>query len=137
MKNTDNVVEFLRLLSLDVSLGAAAQHAASQADAPLALARLATAQGLPCSAADWSAFARSCLDSSNLTEQEQDAAPAEPAIWQLVQDPAHGTGIPASSITRVIGIVTQPEGGAPVVGHVVGDLAPRAPLGLVPYPSGS
>lgn len=43
--NTDNVVEFLRLLSLDVSLGAAAQHAASQADAPLALARLATAHG--------------------------------------------------------------------------------------------
>ena len=39
--NTDNVVEFLRLLSLDVTLGAAAQHAASQADAPQALARMA------------------------------------------------------------------------------------------------
>ena len=37
--NTDNVVEFLRQLSLDVSLGAAAQQAASQRDAPLALAR--------------------------------------------------------------------------------------------------
>ena len=45
--NTDNVVEFLRQLSLDVSLGAAAQQAASQRDAPLALARLATAHGLP------------------------------------------------------------------------------------------
>ena len=44
--NTDNVVEFLRQLSLDVSLGAAAQQAASQRDAPLALARLATAHGL-------------------------------------------------------------------------------------------
>ena len=32
--NSDNVVEFLRLLSLDVSLGAAAQHAAGQ---PLSL----------------------------------------------------------------------------------------------------
>ncbi len=132
MQNADNVVEFLRLLSLDVSLGAAAQHAASQADAPLALARLATAHGLPCNASDWSAFARGCLDSS-----EQDAAPEEPAIWQLVQDPAHGTDIPAGSITRVIGIITQPEGGAPVVGQVVGDLAPRAPLGLAPYSSGS
>ena len=59
--NTDNVVEFLRQLSLDVSLGAAAQQAASQRDAPLALARLATAHGLPCSAADWSAFTRGCL----------------------------------------------------------------------------
>ena len=135
MKNTDNVVEFLRLLSLDVSLGAAAQHAAAQADAPLALARLATAHGLPCNASDWSAFARSCLDSSELVDQ--DAIPAEATIWQLVQDPAHGTDIPASSITRVIGIITQPEGGAPVVGHVVGDLAPRAPLGLAPYSSGS
>ncbi|WP_447918685.1 hypothetical protein [Achromobacter aegrifaciens] len=135
MKNTDNVVEFLRLLSLDVSLGAAAQHAASQADAPLALARLATAHGLPCNASDWSAFARSCLDSSD--QNEPDAIPVEATIWQLVQDPAHGTDIPASAITRVIGIVTQPEGGAPVVGHVVGDLAPRAPLGLAPYSSGS
>jgi len=135
MKNTDNVVEFLRLLSLDVSLGAAAQHAAAQADAPLALARLATAHGLPCNASDWSAFARSCLDSPELVDQ--DAIPAEATIWQLVQDPAHGTDIPASSITRVIGIITQPEGGAPVVGHVVGDLAPRAPLGLAPYSSGS
>jgi hypothetical protein len=55
-----------------------------------------------------------------------------------VQDPAHGTGIPASAITRVIGIITQPEDGAtPVVGHVVGDLAPRPPLGMAPYPSGS
>ncbi|WP_088154874.1 hypothetical protein [Achromobacter xylosoxidans] len=135
MKNADNVVEFLRLLSLDVSLGAAAQHAASQADAPLALARLATAHGLPCNASDWSAFARSCLDNSDLTKQN--AIPDEATIWQLVQDPAHGTDIPASAITRVIGIVTQPDGGEPVVGHVVGDLAPRAPLGLAPYTSGS
>ena len=132
--NTDNVVEFLRLLSLDVTLGAAAQHAASQADAPQALARLATAHGLPCSAADWSAFARSCLDTTNETDQETGVADA--AIWQLVQDPAQGTGIPASSITRVIGIITQP-GGPPVVGHVVGDLAPRAPAGMTPYPSSS
>lgn len=134
--NSDNVVEFLRLLSLDVSLGAAAQHAAGQADAPLALARLATAHGLPCSASDWSFFARSCLDSSSATLT--DAGPADAIVWQLVQDPAHGTGIPASAITRVIGIITQPEdGAAPVVGHVVGDLAPRAPLGMAPYPSGS
>jgi len=133
---SDNVVEFLRLLSLDVSLGAAAQHAAGQADAPLALARLATAHGLPCSASDWSVFARGCLDSSSATLT--DAGPADATVWQLVQDPAHGTGIPASAITRVIGIITQPENGAtPVVGHVVGDLAPRAPLGMAPYPSGS
>lgn len=58
-------------------------------------------------------------------------------IWQLVQDPAHGTDIPASAITRVIGIITQPDGGPPVVGHVVGDLAPRTPLGMAPYPTGS
>ncbi len=134
--NSDNVVEFLRLLSLDVTLGSAAQHAASQADAPLALARLATAHGLPCSASDWSFFARSCLDSS--IETMTDAGPADATVWQLVQDPANGTGIPASSITRVIGIISQPEaGGPPVVGHVVGDLAPRAPLGMVPYPTGS
>lgn len=132
--STDNVVEFLRLLSLDVSLGAAAQHAAGQADAPLALARLATAHGLPCNASDWSFFARSCLDTSN--EADGDAAPSA-TIWQLVQDPAHGTDIPANAITRVIGIITQPEGGPPVVGHVVGDLAPRSPLGMSPYPSGS
>lgn len=133
--NSDNVVEFLRLLSLDVSLGAAAQHAAEQPDAPLALARLATSHGLPCSASDWSFFARSCLDAS--TQAETDGAPASATIWQLVQDPAHGTDIPASAITRVIGIITQPEGGPPVVGHVVGDLAPRAPLGMAPYPTGS
>ncbi len=132
--NTDNVVEFLRLLSLDVTLGAAAQHAASQADAPLALARLATAHGLPCNASDWSFFARSCLDTA--TETQTDGPPSA-TIWQLVQDPAHGTDIPAGAITRVIGIITQPEGGPPVVGHVVGDLAPRAPLGLSPYPTGS
>ncbi|MCW0210713.1 hypothetical protein WHX56_13495 [Achromobacter veterisilvae] len=133
--NTDNVVEFLRLLSLDVTLGAAAQQAASQADAPQALARLATAHGLPCSAADWSSFARSCLDTTHSADQE--SGMAEAAIWQLVQDPAQGTGIPASAITRVIGIITQPEGGPPVVGHVVGDLAPRAPAGMAPYPSSS
>ncbi|WMD23423.1 hypothetical protein RAS12_13940 [Achromobacter seleniivolatilans] len=133
--NTDNVVEFLRLLSLDVSLGAAAQHAASQADAPLALARLATAHGLPCNASDWSFFARSCLDTPEDTDT--DASPTGAIIWQLVQDPAHGTAIPASAITRVIGIITQPDGGPPVVGHVVGDLAPRTPLGMAPYPSGS
>ncbi|MFF7397030.1 hypothetical protein ACFZAI_11300 [Achromobacter sp. NPDC008082] len=131
---TDNVVEFLRLLSLDVSLGAAAQHAASQADAPLALARLATAHGLPCNASDWSFFARSCLDTSAVADTEADAPPSA-TIWQLVQDPAHGTDIPASAITRVIGIITQPDGGPPVVGHVVGDLAPRSPLGVSPYPS--
>jgi len=91
--NSDNVVEFLRLLSLDVTLGSAAQHAASQADAPLALARLATAHGLPCSASDWSFFARSCLDSS--IETVTDAGPADATVWQLVQDPAHGTGIHA------------------------------------------
>jgi len=130
--NTDNVVEFLRLLSLDVSLGAAAQHAASQADAPLALARLATAHGLPCNASDWSFFARNCLDTS--ADADAEAVPSA-TIWQLVQDPAHGTDIPASAITRVIGIITQPEGGPPVVGHVVGDLAPRSPLGVSPYPS--
>jgi len=130
--NTDIVVEFLRLLSLDVSLGAAAQHAASQADAPLALARLATAHGLPCNASDWSFFARSCLDTS--ADADAEAVPSA-TIWQLVQDPAHGTDIPASAITRVIGIITQPEGGPPVVGHVVGDLAPRSPLGVSPYPS--
>lgn len=135
MMNTDNVVEFLRLLSLDVSLGTAAQHAASQADAPLALARLATAHGLPCSASDWSFFARSCLDSTELVDGDAGAASA--TIWQLVQDPAHGTAIPASAITRVIGIITQPEGAPPVVGHVVGDLAPRAPLGMAPHPQGS
>lgn len=129
--NTDNVVEFLRLLSLDVSLGAAAQHAASQADAPLALARLATAHGLPCNASDWSFFARSCLDTS--ADADAEAVPSA-TIWQLVQDPAQGTAIPASAITRVIGIITQPEG-PPVVGHVVGDLAPRSPLGVSPYPS--
>jgi len=133
--NSDNVVEFLRLLSLDVSLGAAAQHAAGQPDAPLALARLATAHGLPCSASDWSFFARSCLDTSAQTQE--DADPAGATIWQLVQDPAHGTDIPASAITRVIGIITQPEGGPPVVGHVVGDLASRTPLGMAPYPTGS
>ncbi|EHK65115.1 hypothetical protein [Achromobacter arsenitoxydans] len=133
--NTDNVVEFLRMLSLDVSLGAAAQHAASQADAPLALARLATAHGLPCTASDWSFFARNCLDSSDLVDG--DVGGANTTIWQLVQDPAHGTTIPASAITRVIGIITQPEGGAPVVGHVVGDLAPRAPTGMAAHPSSS
>lgn len=106
--NTDNVVEFLRLLSLDVSLGAAAQHAASQADAPLALARLATAHGLPCSASDWSVFARSCLDAPDSTET--DGFSGDARIWQLVQDPGQGTSMPASAITRVIGIVTQPEG---------------------------
>uniref|UniRef100_UPI0028A9C1CB hypothetical protein n=1 Tax=Achromobacter sp. TaxID=134375 RepID=UPI0028A9C1CB len=95
--NSDNVVEFLRLLSLDVSLGAAAQHAAGQPDAPLALARLATAHGLPCSASDWSFFARSCLDTS--TETQGDVDPVA-TIWQLVQDPAHGTDIPAIAITR-------------------------------------
>ena len=83
--NTDNVVEFLRQLSLDVSLGAAAQQAASQRDAPLALARLATAHGLPCSAADWSAFTRGCLDESNASLTDIEAADA--VIWQLVQDP--------------------------------------------------
>ena len=133
--NTDNVVEFLRLLSLDVTLGAAAQHAASQADAPQALARLATAHGLPCSAEDWSCFARNCLGVPQHDDAESESDDA--AIWQLVQDPAQGTGIPASSITRVIGIITQPEGGPPVVGHVVGDLAPRAPAGMTPYPSSS
>ena len=120
------------MLSLDVSLGTAAQHAASQADAPLALARLATAHGLPCTASDWSFFARNCLDSSDLVDT--DVGGANATIWQLVQDPAHGTAIPASAITRVIGIITQPEGGAPVVGHVVGDLAPRAPAGMAPHP---
>lgn len=136
--NTDNVVEFLRLLSLDVSLGAAAQHAASQADAPLALARLATAHGLPCNASDWSFFARSCLDTSTQADAATVTdAPPSATIWQLVQDPANGTAIPASAITRVIGIITQPEGGPPVVGHVVGDLAPRSPLGMSPYPAGS
>ncbi|WP_313624441.1 hypothetical protein [Achromobacter sp.] len=133
--SSDNVVQFLRLLSLDVTLGTAAQHAASQADAPLALARLATAHGLPCSASDWSSFARNCLD--NLDSADGDAGLAGTTIWQLVQDPAHGTTIPASAITRVIGIISQPEGGPPVVGHVVGDLAPRAPLGMAPHPTGS
>jgi ABC-type enterobactin transport system permease subunit len=133
--NTDNVVEFLRLLSLDVSLGTAAQHAASQADAPLALARLATAHGLPCSASDWSFFARNCLDASDVVDGDAGAASA--TIWQLVQDPAHGTTIPASAITRVIGIITQPEGGPPVVGHVVGELSSRAQLGMTPYPPAS
>lgn len=132
--NSDNVVEFLRLLSLDVSLGAAAQHAAGQPDAPLALARLATAHGLPCSASDWSFFARSCLGTSTVPQADADPVAT---IWQLVQDPAHGTDIPASAITRVIGIITQPDGGPPVVGHVVGDLAPRTPLGMAPYPTGS
>ncbi|MGE8689490.1 MAG: hypothetical protein ACN6PJ_20250 [Achromobacter sp.] len=133
--STDNVVEFLRLLSLDVTLGAAAQHAAGQPDAPQALARLATTHGLPCSAADWSSFARNCLDTTNPAEQE--AGAEEAPIWQLVQDPAHGTSIPASAITQVIGIITQPEGGPPVVGHVVGDLAPRAPAGMTRYSSSS
>lgn len=132
--NTDNVVEFLRLLSLDVSLGAAAQHAASQADAPLALARLATAHGLPCSASDWSVFARSCLDALDSTETDDFSGDAR--IWQLVQDPGQGTSMPASAITRVIGIVTQPEGPA-VVGHVVNDLAPRPAQSAAPYPNGS
>ncbi|KOF54040.1 MULTISPECIES: hypothetical protein [unclassified Achromobacter] len=125
--NTDNVVEFLRLLSLDVTLGAAAQHAASQPDAPSALARLATEHGLPCSASDWSLFARSCLSPAGRADEL-----AEAPIWQLVEDPAHGTDVPASAVTRVIGIVTQPEGGAPVVGHVVNDLAPRAPRPAAP-----
>ncbi|MBB1625607.1 hypothetical protein [Achromobacter sp. UMC71] len=129
--NTDNVVEFLRLLSLDVSLGTAAQHAASQADAPLALARLATAHGLPCSASDWSVFARACLDSSDTAESE--ALSADPKIWQLVQDPGQDASIPASAITRVIGIVAQPDG-PPVVGHVVNDLPA---LGASLYPNGS
>ncbi|CAB3862131.1 MAG: hypothetical protein ACWGIK_14015 [Achromobacter pulmonis] len=132
--NTDNVVEFLRLLSLDVSLGAAAQHAASQADAPLALARLATAHGLPCSAADWSVFACDCLDGSDGAHAAD--LPDEARIWQLVQDPGQGTGMPASAITRVIGIATQPDGPA-VVGHVVNDLAPRPPQGSSSYPRGS
>ncbi len=132
--NTDNVVEFLRLLSLDVSLGTAAQHAASQADAPLALARLATAHGLPCSASDWSIFARSCLDSSDTAESE--AVSADPKIWQLVQDPGQSASMPASAITRVIGIVAQADG-PPVVGHVVNDLAPRPALSAPAYPSGS
>ncbi|SEJ98444.1 hypothetical protein [Achromobacter sp. NFACC18-2] len=134
--STDNVVEFLRLLSLDVTLGTAAQHAASQADAPLALARLATSHGLPCSASDWSSFARNCLDNLDLTEG--DTGMANATIWQLVQDPAHGTAVPASAITRVIGIISQPEGTPPVVGHVVGDLAPRAQMAtMAPHPSGS
>lgn len=132
--NTDNVVEFLRLLSLDVSLGAAAQHAASQADAPLALARLATAHGLPCSAADWSIFARDCLDASDSAPAAD--LPGEARIWQLVQDPGQGTGMPASAITRVLGIATQADGPA-VVGHVVNDLAPRPPMGSSSYPRGS
>ena len=132
--NTDNVVEFLRLLSLDVSLGAAAQHAASQADAPLALARLATAHGLPCSASDWSMFTRDCLDASDSAESEAFSGDAK--IWQLVQDPGQGTSMPASAITRVIGIATQPDGPA-VVGHVVNDLAPRPAQGASPYPGSS
>ncbi len=132
--NTDNVVEFLRLLSLDVSLGAAAQHAASQADAPLALARLATAHGLPCSASDWSIFARDCLDASD--EAPASVLPGDARIWQLVQDPGQGTNVPASAVTRVIGIITQPDGPA-VVGHVVNDLAPRPPQGASSYPRGS
>ena len=121
--NTDNVVEFLRQLSLDVSLGAAAQQAASQRDAPLALARLATAHGLPCSAADWSAFTRGCLDESNASLTDIEAADA--VIWQLVQDPGQGSRVEASSVTRVIGILAQ-DGAPPVVGQVVSDLAPRA-----------
>ena len=121
--NTDNVVEFLRQLSLDVSLGAAAQQAASQRDAPLALARLATAHGLPCSAADWSAFTRGCLDESNASLTDIEAADA--VIWQLVQDPGQGSRVEASSVTRVIGILAQ-DGAPPVVGQVVSDLA-RAP----------
>ena len=129
--NTDNVVEFLRLLSLDVSLGTAAQHAASQADAPLALARLATAHGLPCSASDWSVFARDCLDSSDTAESE--ALSADPKIWQLVQDPGQDASMPASAITRVIGIVAQPDG-PPVVGHVVNELPAH---GASLYPNGS
>ncbi len=129
--NTDNVVEFLRLLSLDVSLGTAAQHAASQADAPLALARLATAHGLPCSASDWSVFARDCLDSSDTAEGE--ALSTTPKIWQLVQDPGQDASMPASAITRVIGIVTQPDG-PPVMGHVVNDLPTH---GASLYPNGS
>ena len=96
--NTDNVVEFLRQLSLDVSLGAAAQQAASQRDAPLALARLATAHGLPCSAADWSAFTRGCLDESNASLTDIEAADA--VIWQLVQDPAR---VPAWKPVRLPG----------------------------------
>jgi hypothetical protein len=123
------------LVSVYDRRGAAAQHAAGQADAPQALARLATAHGLPCTAADWSFFARSCLDATHSADEESGTAQA--AIWQLVQDPAQGTGIPPSAITRVIGIITQPEGGPPVVGHVVGDLAPRAPASRVPYPSSS
>ncbi|WP_025140277.1 hypothetical protein [Achromobacter sp. DH1f] len=133
--NTDNVVEFLRLLSLDVSLGAAAQHAAGQADAPLALARLATAHGLPCSASDWSVFARSCLDASEAADAEMPSGEAK--IWQLVQDPGQDASMPASAITRVIGIVAQPDGGL-VVGHVVNDLAPPRPgQSAQPYPHGS
>ncbi|RBL81091.1 hypothetical protein DDE05_46800 [Streptomyces cavourensis] len=133
--NTDNVVEFLRLLSLDVSLGAAAQHAAGQADAPLALARLATAHGLPCSASDWSVFARSCLDASQ-EAVDTDMPSGEAKIWQLVQDPGQDASMPASAITRVIGIVNQPDG-TTVVGHVVNDLTPNPGRGLHPYPNGS
>lgn len=132
--STGNVAEFLRLLSLDVTLGAAAQHAASQPDAPQALARLATAHGLPCNAADWSFFARNCLDITDSVSQESGVG--GPTIWQLVQDPAQGTSMPASAITQVIGIITQPQGGPPVVGRVVGNLAPRAPESATP-PSNS
>ena len=120
--NTDNVVEFLRQLSLDVSLGAAAQQAASQRDAPLALARGHGARAA-CSAADWSAFTRGCLDESNASLTDIEAADA--VIWQLVQDPGQGSRVEASSVTRVIGILAQ-DGAPPVVGQVVSDLAPRA-----------
>ena len=119
--NTDNVGNFCASCRWTCRW-APPQQAASQRDAPLALARLATAHGLPCSAADWSAFTRGCLDESNASLTDIEAADA--VIWQLVQDPGQGSRVEASSVTRVIGILAQ-DGAPPVVGQVVSDLAPR------------
>lgn len=127
----DNVVAFLRMLSLDSALGAAAQQAASRPDAPVVLAGLACNQGLPCSAADWSEFARVCQDDTLLGDTVMQAqleaidSPGPTAIWQLVLDRSKGTPVAANAITQVIGIVSKP-GGAPIVGHIVSNLAARS-----------
>ena len=126
----ENVVAFLRLLSTDASLGAAAQQAAGQPDAPVVLARLASNQGLQCSAGDWSEFTRACQndaptdDSALQAQLESIDSPGPTTVWQLVLDRSQGTPVAANAITQVIGILSQP-GAAPIVGQIVNTLAAR------------
>ena len=87
----------------------------------MALARAWPRRTGCCSAADWSAFTRGCLDESNASLTDIEAADA--VIWQWFRI-RQGSRVEASSVTRVIGILAQ-DGAPPVVGQVVSDLAAR------------